>query len=208
MEALTITRDSELLKKTEGLIEEAAALDIDLGRLGLGKKIESIKKSIEGDISIVFLGNISDGKTSIIAGCAGRVLDGMDIRADESTDEVRFYPELAAQGFVPADTPGLFGTKEKDEGGEKIRFSEKTERFVSEAGVVIFVCDAGAGAPIKNSCGPLIKKNSAGFRSARVDDFRAEQDGHCLQDDRSSQFSADERNQERCASQNARERRR
>lgn len=158
MEALTITRDSELLKKAEGLIREAAALDIDLGRLGLGKKIESIKKSIEGDISIVFLGNISDGKTSIIAGCAGRVLDGMDIRADESTDEVKFYPELAAQGFVPADTPGLFGTKEKDEGGEKIRFSEKTERFVSEAGVVIFVCDAGAGAPIKNSCAPLIKK--------------------------------------------------
>lgn len=107
-------------------------------------KIDSIVNTIkDGEISVVLLGSFSDGKTSAIAGLLGRLEDNMKIDNDESSDELTIYrPKDLKKGFKIIDTPGLFGTKEREINGQNIKFSEITERYISEAHIIIYVCDA------------------------------------------------------------------
>lgn len=114
-------------------------------------KIDSIVDSInDGEISVVLLGSFSDGKTSAIAGLLGRLEDNMKIDNDESSDELTIYrPKDLKKGFKIVDTPGLFGTKEREINGQNIKFSEITERYISEAHIIIYVCDAVV--PLKES---------------------------------------------------------
>ena len=114
-------------------------------------KIDSIVDSInDGEISVVLLGSFSDGKTSAIAGLLGRLENNMKIDNDESSDELTIYrPKDLKKGFKIVDTPGLFGTKEREINGQNIKFSEITERYISEAHIIIYVCDAVV--PLKES---------------------------------------------------------
>lgn len=121
-------------------------------------KIDSIVNTIkDGEISIVLLGSFSDGKTSAIAGLLGRLEGNMKIDNDESSDELTIYrPKDLKKGFKIIDTPGLFGTKEREIDGQNIKFSEMTERYISEAHIIIYVCDAVV--PLKDSHVEIIRR--------------------------------------------------
>lgn len=121
-------------------------------------KIDSIVNTIkDGEISVVLLGSFSDGKTSAIAGLLGRLEGNMKIDNDESSDELTIYrPKDLKKGFKIIDTPGLFGTKEREINGQNIKFSEITERYISEAHIIIYVCDAVV--PLKESHVEIIRR--------------------------------------------------
>lgn len=121
-------------------------------------KIDSIVNTIkDGEISVVLLGSFSDGKTSAIAGLLGRLEDNMKIDNDESSDELTIYrPKDLKKEFKIIDTPGLFGTKEREINGQNIKFSEITERYISEAHIIIYVCDAVV--PLKDSHVEIIRR--------------------------------------------------
>lgn len=121
-------------------------------------KIDSIVNTLkDGEISVVLLGSFSDGKTSAIAGLLGRLEDNMKIDNDESSDELTVYrPKDLKKGFKIIDTPGLFGTKEREIDGKNVRFSQITERYISEAHIIIYVCDAVV--PLKDSHVEIIRR--------------------------------------------------
>lgn len=122
------------------------------------EKINSIISTIQdGEINVVLLGSFSDGKTSAIAGLLGRLEDNMKIDNDESSDELTVYrPMDLKKGFKIVDTPGLFGTKEREIDGKNVKFSEITERYISEAHIIIYVCDAVV--PLKDSHVEIIRR--------------------------------------------------
>jgi len=148
-------KNSHTLKSLETMISRGMELGLDLK--ALLAKIESIKQMIDdGIVRIVLLGGISDGKTSTIAGLLGRLEDTMKIDEDESSDELEVYrPNGLKKGFEIVDTPGLFGTKEKELDGRNVKFSDITKKYLSEAHIIIYVCDAVT--PLKDSHVPVIK---------------------------------------------------
>ena len=114
-------------------------------------KLNSIKAVLnDKTIKIAFIGRFSDGKTSVLAALLGQKFDNMKIGIDETSDELLQYKSGAiGDGVEIVDTPGLFGTKEKEVDGEMLRLSEKTERYLSQAHIITYVCDAKN--PIKNT---------------------------------------------------------
>jgi hypothetical protein len=116
--------------------------------------MESLKTNT---IKIVLLGSFSDGKTSTVAGLLGKVEENMKIDPDESSDELVVYRPIGLKkGYEIVDTPGLFGTKEKEVDGSSIKFSEITERYISEAHIIMYVTHAVN--PIKESHIPILMK--------------------------------------------------
>ena len=146
----------QYLNVLKGLLEEGRNLGLDLSPIF--KKLESVTKAIDdGMVRIVLLGSFSDGKTSAIAGLLGRLESTMKIDPDESSDELVVYrPMGMREGFEIVDTPGLFGTKEKEIDGKNVKISEITEKYISEAHIVIYVCDALT--PLKESHAEIIRK--------------------------------------------------
>jgi len=144
------------LQQLQSLLIEGKQIGIDVQ--DLIKKVETVKGALEdGIIRIVLLGSFSDGKTSAIAGLLGRLEDTMKIDIDESSDELKVYrPEGLKKGFEIVDTPGLFGSKEKEVDGKIIKFSEITERYISEAHIILYVCDAVT--PLKESHAEIIRR--------------------------------------------------
>ena len=102
------------------------------------------------------MGSFSDGKTSAIAGLLGQVQDNMIIDQDESSDDLAIYRFDGIDNVEIIDTPGLFGTKEKEVDGKNIRYSEITNRYISEADIVVYVCDAVT--PLKDSHIGIIRR--------------------------------------------------
>lgn len=139
----------ELLRKGVGSLPE---LQSYLG------KIDSMMSGIkDSEISVVLLGSFADGKTSAVAGLLGRLEDNMKIDNDESSDELTIYrPKDLKKGFKIVDTPGLFGTKERKIDGKNVKFSQITERYISEAHIIIYVCDAVV--PLKDSHVEIIRR--------------------------------------------------
>lgn len=132
-------------------------INLGLSLQDLVDKLERIRKSVEdGIIRIVLLGSFSDGKTSSIAGLLGRLDDSMKIDQDESSDELVIYrPDGLKKGFEIVDTPGLFGSKEKKVNGSNVKLSDITKKYLSEAHIVIYVCDAVT--PLKESHVPVLR---------------------------------------------------
>lgn len=157
MEAFNFRKQTrQYLNVLKGLLEEGHRLGLEM--TPIFKKLESVSKAIDdGIVRIVLLGSFSDGKTSAIAGLLGRLENTMKIDRDESSDELEIYrPMGLKQGFEIVDTPGLFGTKEKEIDGKNVRISEITEKYISEAHIVIYVCDALT--PLKESHAEVIRK--------------------------------------------------
>ncbi len=133
--------NSTLIDQLLPILKEGEELGLDLQ--DTYQKIEQIKNTSDDRIKIALLSSFSDGKTSIIAGLNGRVEDNMKIDIDESSDEINIYrPHGLASDFEIMDTPGLFGTKTQEIKGVSVRLSEKTEKYISEAHIIIYVCDA------------------------------------------------------------------
>ena len=141
--------------KIKEFINQGIALGIDLTEV-LTKLEEANNAAEDGIIRIVLLGSFSDGKTSAIAGLLGKLNDNMKIDVAESSDELTIYrPDGLKEGYEIVDTPGLFGSKEKEIDGTQLKYSEITERYISEAHIVIYVCDAVV--PLKDSHKERIK---------------------------------------------------
>ena len=140
----------------ESILSSNEDLDIDI--LPLKKKVNDVMESLKTNtIKIVLLGSISDGKTSTVAGLLGKVEENMKIDPDESSDELVVYRPIGLKkGYEIVDTPGLFGTKEKEVDGSSIKFSEITERYISEAHIIMYVTHAVN--PIKESHIPILMK--------------------------------------------------
>lgn len=156
MEQFKFTKGNDKIFRTlEAMVNRGIGLGLDFG--DLLKKVESIKQMIgNGIVRIVLLGSFSDGKTSAIAGLLGRLESSMKIDQDESSDELKIYrPDGLKEGFEIVDTPGLFGTKEKEVDGRNVKFSDITKKYLSEAHIIIYVCDAVT--PLKESHVPVIK---------------------------------------------------
>lgn len=145
--------EKENLDKLEQLVKAGISFGLDLK--DILTKIDNLRKTMSDDIvRIAFLGGFSVGKTSIIAGLLGNVDESMKIDSDESTDKLEKYPFLK-EGFEIVDTPGLFGTKDIEENGELKKLSEITKKYISEAHIIIYVCDSVV--PIKDSQITLVK---------------------------------------------------
>lgn len=145
------------LAQLSRIIETGQALGLDITQIV--EKFNSICKNIEEHtIKIVLLGSFSDGKTTAIAGILGHLeKDTMKISTDESSDEICVYhPANLKKGFEIVDTPGLFGTKEKEIDGKNVKFSDITIRYISEAHIILYVCDAVN--PLKESHVEIIRK--------------------------------------------------
>lgn len=119
------------------------------------RKIDNAKAIVQNDkISIVLVGAFSDGKTSVAAGWLNEKMDNMKIDSDESSDEILCYtPSSIPSGCQIVDTPGLFGDKVD---GDRIKLSEKTKKFISEANIILYVVTAKN--PIKDSHKEFIKE--------------------------------------------------
>ena len=143
------------LEELKSILNEGLELGLELNYLL--KKIDNVIETIESnDISIALIGSFSDGKTSTIAGMLGKLEDTMKIDTDESSDEITVYKPLGLKnGFKIIDTPGLFGTKEKELDGKDVRLSEITERYLSEAHIILYI--TGAVVPIKESHSSILK---------------------------------------------------
>ncbi|MBR5893567.1 MAG: dynamin family protein [Bacteroidaceae bacterium] len=167
------TRDFCTLKQ---LLEEGEELGLDLSAL-INKVSEYIRSKESDSIKIVLLGSFSDGKTTAMAGLLGKLEDNMKIDEDESSDELSIYHiESLGNNYEIVDTPGLFGTREKEVDGKNVRFSEITERYISEAHIVIYVTNSKN--TLKDSHKDIIKRvlrdynklNSAIFVINKMDD--------------------------------------
>lgn len=147
--------NNSYLDKLLVLLQEGLKYNLNLK--DVISKVESVKNMLTDEIiRIVLLGSFSDGKTSAIAGLLGRLDNTMKIDPDESSDELKIYrPDGLRKGFEIVDTPGLFGTKEKEVNGENVKYSDITKKYLSEAHIIIYVCDAVV--PLKDSHVPVIR---------------------------------------------------
>ena len=144
----------KVLESLKRLIESGQQLDLNMDELE--KKVESVLSMVKDPkIKIVLLGSFSDGKTSVIAGVLGRVEDNMKIDMDESSDELAVYHFDGMDNVEIIDTPGLFGTKEKEIDGKTTKYSDITAKYISEAHIIIYVCDAVN--PLKDGHVPIVK---------------------------------------------------
>ena len=139
----------ERLRQLKNIVEQGQELGLELS--DVAEKINSAIRSAQaGKTRIVMLGSFSDGKTSAVAGMLGKLHDSMKIDVAESSDEITVYHlDSLGHDYEIVDTPGLFGTKEREIDGQQVRCSEITRKYISEAEVVVYVCDAVL--PLKDS---------------------------------------------------------
>ena len=171
METFEFDKSKMRGKLTEllSILELGRNMELDLSE-AIDKLSRIIKQLDDEVIRIVLLGSFSDGKTSAIAGLLGRLEDSMKIDQDESSDELTIYrPQGLKQGFEIVDTPGLFGTKEKEVNGKTLKYSEITEKYISEAHMVIYVCDAVT--PLKESHGEIMRLVMRKFKKLEASIF-------------------------------------
>lgn len=143
------------IQKLKKILLDAQSHGLDVSNL-LQKVDDSIGHQKSKTIKIVLMGAFSDGKTTAIAAMTGQLESNMKIAIEESSDELAFY-HLPALGydFEIVDTPGLFGTKEKEVKGKQVRYSDVTRDYISQAHMVIYVTEAVN--PLKDSHKDILK---------------------------------------------------
>lgn len=144
----------------EGMTEMSDIIK-SLGSLGLDisditeKLNKAFAKLSDKTVSIVLLGSFSDGKTTVISGLLGKLLENMKIDSEESSDEIIEYrADFLGKDFRIIDTPGLFGNKEIKSEKQTKKLSDITQNYLSAANIVIYVCEAVN--PLPESHRPLM----------------------------------------------------
>jgi len=140
-------KKNNAFEQIENFVQRGKALGLEVG--DIEEKLQRVKAE-EDTIKIVLLGSVSEGKTSTIAALLGKVKEDMKIDPAESSDEIVVYKTRGLDSNVEIiDTPGLFGTKEKEVSGETLKYSDITKRYITEAHLVLYVCNAVN--PLKDS---------------------------------------------------------
>lgn len=132
---------SELLNEMK---EKALSEELTTAFANSIAKVHALKDGLQkGKLKIALVGAFSDGKTSTVAGFLGHADSNMKIAEEESSDEIIEYEPCNISEDLPpcvfVDTPGLFGQK----------FSEKTEKYISEAHIILYI--VAATNPLKDS---------------------------------------------------------
>lgn len=132
---------SELLNEMK---EKALSEELTTAFANSIAKVHALKEGLQkGKLKIALVGAFSDGKTSTVAGFLGHADSNMKIAEEESSDEIIEYEPCNISEDLPpcvfVDTPGLFGQK----------FSEKTEKYISEAHIILYI--VAATNPLKDS---------------------------------------------------------
>lgn len=144
---------ARLLEKIDAIKKNLTQLqEMDFDCSSAFNKLEETVKSLNDElISIVLVGSFSDGKTSVIAGWLGEQTDSMKIDSDESSDQLEIYkPTNLPEKCEIVDTPGLFGSKEKEiTDGSLVKFSDVTKKYIDQANIILYVVDVKN--PIKDS---------------------------------------------------------
>ena len=148
------SRAHKVLTLLESLLQEGEQWGLNC--TDIREKIDHLRMQMKTDmIKVALIGRFSDGKTSILAGMLGQKVSNMIIGLDETSNQLQEYTfDGINDGVVFIDTPGLFGTKEREIEGKNIKLSEITEKFLSEAHIILYVCNAVN--PIKDSQESLI----------------------------------------------------
>lgn len=104
-------------------------------------KLFNLKNNLgDSKIKIAMVGAFSEGKTTMVASWLGKVEEDMKIDYAESSDAISlYYPKDLEDKCVIIDTPGLFGNKEKETEDGIIKYKEITEKFISEAHLILYV---------------------------------------------------------------------
>jgi len=138
---------NNVFEQLEKFVQKGKDLGIEVG--DIEEKLQRVIS--ENDIiKIVLLGSVSEGKTSTIAAMLGKVKEDMKIDPAESSDEIVVYKTQGLDSNVEIiDTPGLFGTKEREVSGETMKYSDITKWYITEAHLVLYVCNAVN--PLKDS---------------------------------------------------------
>lgn len=130
------------LKKLKILVKELS------GKYGLemDELIDKIERAIsnleQSKFIVAVFGAFSDGKSTILSAITKNF--NIKISPEPTTDKIVEYPYGE---FVFIDTPGIFS--------DNLMHDEKTKKFISEANIIIFVCDAVN--PVKQSHLPLLR---------------------------------------------------
>lgn len=137
---------SDVIKQLDWLKGIVSKLnDVGIDSVDVLQKIETAITNVNDDtLRIALLGAFSDGKTSVIAGWLGQVMNNMIIDSNESSNELAIYkPDNLPEKCEIVDTPGLFGDKERlDDRGNTIQYSDITRKYISEAHLIFYVVDA------------------------------------------------------------------
>lgn len=104
-------------------------------------KLRNLKDNLEDSkIKIALVGAFSEGKTTMAASWLGKVEDDMKIHHEESSDAICTYKIAGLEDKCSIiDTPGLFGSKSIEVENGAIRFREITEKYISEAHLILYV---------------------------------------------------------------------
>lgn len=174
----------ENIHKLKHFIDELNSHGIDVEKLS-SKIKEAIQVLNSTSINIALLGSFSDGKTTVVSGLIGKVLDNMKIATDESSDEiVEYKADFLGKEVKIIDTPGLFGSKEKREGNINTRLSNITRDYISKANVVLYVTEAAN--PLPDSHKPLLKEIMRDLRKLKNSIFiinKMDDTGYSLTDE-------------------------
>lgn len=135
-------QNKALLRRLADFVARGRELGVEIDEK-YSQKINDALKSDE-TLQVAFVGGFSEGKTSIIAAWLEKVAQGMDINAQESSDDVSVYEVDEKVSIV--DTPGLWGFKED---ANHTKFKDKTKRYVSQAHIIVYVMNSSN--PIKDS---------------------------------------------------------
>jgi len=134
-----------ILSSLRDFLKEGKKYDVDINQEIIDKIENVIDASNDKPLKIALVGGFSEGKTSIVAAWSENYDESsMKISQGESTDQVTIYD--SKEGYQLADTPGLFGFKET---GDKQKYKEITEKYVSESDLVFYVMSSDN--PIKDS---------------------------------------------------------
>lgn len=104
-------------------------------------KLINLKENLgDSKLKIALVGAFSEGKTTMVASWLGKIEADMKIHHEESSDAIAIYqPTGLEDKCVVIDTPGLFGNKEIEVENGFIKYKEITEKYVSEAHLVLYV---------------------------------------------------------------------
>lgn len=141
---------TQILTQLQQFVEQGEEYGVNIDE-GIKSKLSNALKSIQGGkLKVALVGGFSEGKTSIAAAWLEK-LDkaSMKISQEESSDEVKIYN--VDDEIELADTPGLFGFKEKfsDKTHMLEKYKDITKRYISEAHLVLYVLNSVN--PIKQS---------------------------------------------------------